>query len=123
MLSFADRIETREQLRAVIDEPIPFIAEKTMQRLDGHCRTFLDKCRFVAIATADAAGNIDVSPKGDPEGFMRVLDDEHVAVPGPARQQPAGFHREHHSEPERWADLRGSRRQDDVAYQRQGDHW
>ena len=81
MVSFTDRIETREQLREIIGEPPDFIAAKTLPRLDGHCRTFLDKCRFVALATADAAGNIDVSPKGDPEGFVRVLDDEHVVIP------------------------------------------
>ena len=33
------------------------------------------------ISSADADGNMDISPKGDPPGFVRILDDSTVAIP------------------------------------------
>jgi uncharacterized protein len=33
------------------------------------------------VATTDARGRIDVSPKGDPPGFVRIIDDTTIAIP------------------------------------------
>lgn len=38
-------------------------------------------CPFVLIGSCDAAGNMDVSPKGDPAGFVRVLDESTIVIP------------------------------------------
>ena len=61
--------------------PSVHVRAKTAVALDGHCRAFIAKCPFMLIASSDAAGNMDVSPKGDPAGFVRVLDETTLAIP------------------------------------------
>ncbi len=48
---------------------------------DPAVRAFLDACRYVTISSCDAEGRADTSPKGDPAGFIRVLDGETIAIP------------------------------------------
>ncbi|MFM9936233.1 MAG: pyridoxamine 5'-phosphate oxidase family protein [Novosphingobium sp.] len=83
MLDFSDSmIATQAQLRALMGEPVhPVVVAKTLPALDRHCRTFIGRSPFVLIASADAAGRTDISPKGDPAGFVRVLDDHTLAIP------------------------------------------
>ena len=55
-------------------------------------REWLDLSPFVLVATADAAGNCDVSPKGDPAGFTHVIDDTTIAIPDrPGNRRADGF--------------------------------
>lgn len=68
-------------LKEIIGEPKPAIANKEMQALDGHFRHFISLCPFLCISTADAEGNQDISPRGDPPGFVKVLDDRTVLIP------------------------------------------
>jgi len=68
-------------LKDIIGEPKPAIANKEMQALDRHLRHFIALCPFLCISTADADGNQDISPRGDPPGFVRVLDDRTVLIP------------------------------------------
>ena len=44
-------------------------------------RTFINTSPFVVIATKAAGGLIDVSPKGDPAGFVEVYDDKTLIIP------------------------------------------
>jgi PPOX class probable FMN-dependent enzyme len=53
---------------------------KVITRLDRHCRAIIERATFVVIATHGSNG-ADVSPRGDPAGFVRVLDDRHVLLP------------------------------------------
>lgn len=71
---------TVEQLREVIPES-PTGGAKVVHRLDAHCRRFIELSPFVVIGSRDAAGNPDVSPKGDPPGFVQVVDDRTIAIP------------------------------------------
>lgn len=68
-------------LKDIVGEPKPEIANKEMPTLDEHTRHFLSLCPFLCISTADAEGNQDISPRGDPAGFVRVLDDKTVLIP------------------------------------------
>jgi PPOX class probable FMN-dependent enzyme len=68
-------------LEAVIGVPNSRVLAKVVTALDRHCRRFIASSPFVLIGSADAAGHIDVSPKGDPAGFVRVLDDTTIALP------------------------------------------
>ena len=78
---FTDVIETREQLRSVFKEPSELVIRKTLQHLDKYCGVFISRSPFVLLATADACGNTDVSPKGDPASFVKVLDEKTLAIP------------------------------------------
>ena len=80
-LNFDKTISTREQLRAVLGEPSPRVLSKVIDHIDVHCRGFIARSPFLLLATADGQGKVDVSPKGDPAGFVQVLDDHTLAIP------------------------------------------
>lgn len=78
---FTDVISSIDALEAVLGRPNERVAAKVIDTLDIHCRRFIARCPFVLVGSADAAGTIDVSPKGDPPGFVLVLDDKTLAIP------------------------------------------
>jgi PPOX class probable FMN-dependent enzyme len=78
---FRDLITDEKDLRALLGSPSEVALKKQIPRLDEHCRAFIAHAPFVALATADGAGHCDVSPKGDPAGFVRVIDYTHLVVP------------------------------------------
>jgi PPOX class probable FMN-dependent enzyme len=79
---FNDVITTEDQLREVIPAPRTSGAwDKTIPVVDEHTAAFISKCPFVLVATSDASGRMDVSPKGDPPGFVQVLDEKTIAIP------------------------------------------
>lgn len=79
--TFKDIIETRDQLREILPEPSELVTRKVLIELDKHCGVFIQRAPFVLIGSADANGNVDVSPKGDPIGFVRILDSKTLAIP------------------------------------------
>jgi PPOX class probable FMN-dependent enzyme len=74
-------VTTEDELRAVIGAPIQRVAEKVRPRLDPVHREWVAASPFVALATSSSDGRCDVSPKGDPAGFVHVLDDTTLVVP------------------------------------------
>jgi PPOX class probable FMN-dependent enzyme len=68
-------------LRAHFGQVSPMAEKKVLFRLDAHCRRFIELSPFLVIATADADGRVDASPRGDPPGFVRVLDDTTLLLP------------------------------------------
>jgi PPOX class probable FMN-dependent enzyme len=74
-------ITTLEQLREVYRPPGDRALRKELDHLDVHCREFVALCPFVLVASADAQGASDVSPKGGPPGFVRVTDDHRLVIP------------------------------------------
>ncbi len=78
---FAEVIATEEDLRAIIGNPSQLVQNKINTRLDEFQRDFIAQSPFVLIASANANGGMDVSPKGDPPGFVLVLDDHTLVIP------------------------------------------
>jgi uncharacterized protein len=71
-----------EELEAVVGTPQKAVAEKVRPLLDPLDRMWLAHAPLCLIGTSDAAGNLDVSPKGDPAGHLaHVLDDHTLAIP------------------------------------------
>lgn len=92
MQDFQDVITSEEQLREVLGYPAERVQRKVITALDKHCSAFISRSPFLLIASADSAGNMDVSPKGDPPGFVRVLDDQTLAIPDrPGNKRADGF--------------------------------
>jgi PPOX class probable FMN-dependent enzyme len=75
------RIEEKSTLRAKMGEVSELAAKKTLARLDKYARTFIERSPFLCIGTADEKGNADVSPRGDPPGFVRIVDDLTLIIP------------------------------------------
>ena len=78
---FQHVVSTEAELRAAIGEPKQMVKDKVIGALDAHCRQFIAKSPFLIVASSDAAGRQDVSPKGDAAGFVTVLDDHTFVIP------------------------------------------
>ncbi len=74
------RIRTLDELRQHYRRPSQLVVDKERPALDEASREFVGRCRFAVVGTMDGAGNADVSPRGGPSGWVRVLDDRHVAL-------------------------------------------
>ena len=74
-------IETVEELRSSYGAPSERAVRKSLDRLDRHCRRFIELSPFVILASAGADGRVDCSPRGDPAGFVAVLDDKTILLP------------------------------------------
>lgn len=77
----ADRIGSEQQLRALHAPPSDLVKRKCVDRLDKHARDFVALSPFLVLGTANAKGEADVSPRGDPPGFVKVLDDRTLLIP------------------------------------------
>jgi len=74
-------VTTADEVLTLLGEPMESQVKKVIDHIDDHCRAWIERSPFVVISTASAAGAMDVSPKGDPPGFVRVLDPKTLAVP------------------------------------------
>jgi len=74
-------ISNEAQLRETIGAPSPLVAAKIADRLNDLTRQFIERSPFVCVATARPDGGLDVSPRGDPAGFVRILDDQTLLIP------------------------------------------
>lgn len=74
-------VTTPDELHAVLGEQFDNQVAKVIDHIDVHCRAWIERSPFVVIASSSAAGAVDVAPKGDPPGFVRVLDPTTLAVP------------------------------------------
>ena len=78
---FDGAIGSVDGLREIYKPPAPPSLAKQLDHLDEHCRAFIAHSPFMVVATSDADGRCDVSPKGGPPGFVAVLDDGRLAIP------------------------------------------
>jgi PPOX class probable FMN-dependent enzyme len=85
-------ITSEAELRELLGAPMPRAVAKERVRLHDWDREWLARSPFCLIATSDAEGGCDVSPKGDPPGFTLVLDDGTIAIPErPGNRRADGF--------------------------------
>jgi PPOX class probable FMN-dependent enzyme len=85
-------ITTDHDLRDLLGVPAQAALDKDRQALTAEHRDWLAGSPFCLVATSDAQGRCDVSPKGDPAGFALVLDDTTLAIPErPGNRRGDGF--------------------------------
>ena len=80
----SDRIHViadEAELRDVIGSPAETVLLKLSDRLNPLTRQFIEHSPFVCVATADPDGGLDVTPRGDPAGFVRILDETTLLIP------------------------------------------
>ncbi|MFJ9364021.1 pyridoxamine 5'-phosphate oxidase family protein [Nocardia sp. NPDC101769] len=88
MSEITDPVELRELLGEVAPRP----RNKDRYSLHHWDREWIARSPFVVLATSDADGNCDASPKGDPAGFVQVLDDKTIAIPErPGNRRADGY--------------------------------
>ncbi len=76
-----DAVSDQEALRQAYEVPGAAALRKQMTELTDETRRLIGCASLVLIASADAEGNCDVSPRGGPAGFVAVLDERTVAIP------------------------------------------
>jgi hypothetical protein len=74
-------VTDEEALRALFPATHDLARKKSLTGLDRHAREFIARSPFLCIGTQGPGGRADVSPRGDPCGFVRLLDDRTLAIP------------------------------------------
>jgi PPOX class probable FMN-dependent enzyme len=80
--SFKDIVSTEEELRSTLGYPSERVARKAIPSLDQHCLEFINQSPFLLLATSNDLGKCDVSPRGDAPGFVHILDENRLTIPG-----------------------------------------
>lgn len=78
---FQNVITTEEQLRDLMGQASEGSIKKETTYLTDECIAYIERSPFMLLATSSKDGRCDVSPKGDPNGFVKVLDNRHLVVP------------------------------------------
>ncbi len=79
-LSPTNTVSTIEELEAIYGEPLPQSLVKEIDYISDHYRSFIEKSPFMVLASVAEEG-LDCSPRGDPAGFVRVVDEKTVMIP------------------------------------------
>ena len=84
-------VTTIEQLESLYGDKNPNSITKEIHHINNGYRKLIEAAPFVAVATCGPEG-LDCSPKGDPAGFVRILDDKTIAIPDrPGNNRIDGF--------------------------------
>ncbi|WP_317057224.1 MSMEG_1061 family FMN-dependent PPOX-type flavoprotein [Roseovarius rhodophyticola] len=87
-----DVLTSIDQIYADMRRPYDSQTGKFIDHVDDHIRVWIEHSTFLTMATVDKSGNMDVSPKGDPAGFVKVLDRKTLAIPDrPGNHRYDGF--------------------------------
>ena len=73
-------ISTVEELEAIYGEPVKQALVKEIAHISDHYRTFIERSPFMVLSSVADEG-LDCSPRGDPPGFVRVIDEKTVIIP------------------------------------------
>ena len=81
MSAFKQVIQNEAELREILGYAGKAAQNKVIPEMDDICRAFIEKSPFVLLGSTNADGNMDVSPKGDPAGFVQVMDSKTLLIP------------------------------------------
>jgi uncharacterized protein len=71
---------TKDELRHIIPDPVSLVVDKVLTQLDADCLHFMLLSPFVLMGTQGQNG-ADVSPRGDPRGFVKVVVPHTILIP------------------------------------------
>lgn len=74
-------IEDEQSLRSLFPPTHALAIQKCQDRLGEHTQAFIKRSPFICIGTQSADGKADVSPRGDPVGFVKILDEKTLVIP------------------------------------------
>lgn len=78
---FTNVIRDETGLRAIMGNANERAGNKVIDHVDRHAADFIARAPFLVVASTDGDGVVDLSPKGDPAGFVLVLDETTIAIP------------------------------------------
>ncbi len=74
-------ISHESALRELFPEVTSLAVRKVQTSLDDHAQDFIRRSPFLCLGTQNLDGRADVSPRGDPPGFVHILDEQTLAIP------------------------------------------
>jgi PPOX class probable FMN-dependent enzyme len=74
-------VTTADELRDIVGHPNNYVANKVGKGLSAAHQDWLAHSPLGFVAPTAARGGVDVSPKGDPPGFVHIIDDITIAIP------------------------------------------
>lgn len=74
-------VKDEQDLRSGFSATHGIALDKCMDHLDKHAKDFVNRSPFMCIGTQSVDGTADVSPRGDPRGFVKILDDKTLLIP------------------------------------------
>ena len=74
-------VSSKEELRDIVGFPHEFIVKKSISMIDEECKRFISASPIVFISTCNAEGKCDVSPRGDLEGCVKILNENQLIIP------------------------------------------
>ncbi len=74
-------VANAQEIQDTLGEELHSQVNKVIDHIDVHCRAWIERTPFIVISSAGKSGAMDVSPKGDPPGFVKVLDHKTLAIP------------------------------------------
>lgn len=77
----SDVVSSEEEIRAILPDQYEAQVGKIISKIDDLCRTWIERSPFIVVSTVSKNGSIDTSPKGDPAGFVKVIDSQTLAIP------------------------------------------
>lgn len=77
----ADAIVNEPELCDLLGKPTDLVRSKVTIRLNDLTRRFVELSPFLCLATSAADGSCDVTPRGDPPGFVQILDEQRLLIP------------------------------------------
>jgi PPOX class probable FMN-dependent enzyme len=80
-MSTTPTVTAEDRLRQIIGGPSDLVASKVADRLNDLTRQFVERSPFVCVATSRPDGGLDISPRGDPAGFVQILDHRRLLLP------------------------------------------
>lgn len=75
------QVVSKQDLRALYKEPSQMAKDKVLKKLDEHCQQMISLSPFVCLATTAADGSLDISPRGDPPGSVKILSPTELLIP------------------------------------------
>lgn len=78
---FDEIITTKKRLREIVGTPSHRMAGKVIDHIDDICRKYIGAASYIVISSRGSDGLLDMSPKGDPAGFVHVINDKTLAIP------------------------------------------
>ncbi|MDP4095272.1 pyridoxamine 5'-phosphate oxidase family protein [Paenibacillus sp. P96] len=74
-------ITSPDELRGLVGTPSDLVQHKVVSVIEEHIRGYLQQSPLFFLATSDAEGRCDASPRGDTPGFVKVLDERRLVFP------------------------------------------
>jgi PPOX class probable FMN-dependent enzyme len=81
MSAFKQVIQNEAELREILGYAGNAASNKVLSEIDEICRAFIEKSPFLLLGSSGVNGSMDVSPKGDPAGFVQVMDSKTLLIP------------------------------------------